>query len=61
MIDEALSDHAVVPKLVALVERHVFEEETDLYPAIRQLFAPSDWHDVDQRVTSVLGRSRVAS
>ena len=26
---------------------HVFDEETDLYPAIRQVFAPSDWDRVD--------------
>jgi len=50
MVDAALCDHTIVPDLTALVEQHVFEEETDLYPALRQLFAPSDWHIVEDRV-----------
>lgn len=53
-IDRALTaaatDHTQLPALVELVERHVFDEETDLYPAIRQLFGPADWTDVDRRL-----------
>lgn len=50
----------MVPELTALVERHVFEEETDLYPALRQVFAPSDWHIVEERVNSAHEPERVA-
>ena len=46
----AIADHSRIAALVELVERHVFEEETDLYPAIRQLFAPSDWHEIEHRL-----------
>lgn len=60
MIETALTDDAVVPELTALVERHVFEEETDLYPALRQVFAPSDWHIVEERVNSAHEPERVA-
>lgn len=50
-LERAIADHRAIDPLVELVERHVFEEETDLYPAIRQVFAPSDW----DRIDAVLG------
>lgn len=64
-IDRALviasTDHTQIPALVELVERHVFEEETDLYPAIRQLFAPADWDDVDHRLRHLTTTDRTES
>ena len=53
-IDRALAgddmDRAEISALVELVERHIFEEETDLYPALRQLFSPADWTAVEHRL-----------
>ena len=54
-IDEMLASAARVPSavgpLIELVEDHILREETDLFPAARQLLAPDQWDAVDQRVS----------
>jgi hemerythrin-like domain-containing protein len=53
-IDDLLAGAARLPSaagpLIELVEDHILREETDLFPAARQLLAPERWDAVDQRV-----------
>lgn len=39
--------------LVALLEDHILREETDMFPAAHQLFAPVDWDAIDELVGRV--------
>ncbi len=50
LADAASADRGVLADLLDLLESHVFAEETDLYPAIHQLFSPTDWDHVDDAV-----------
>lgn len=59
-LDRAMSDPGGIDPLVELVERHVFEEETDLYPALRQVFAPTDWDRVEALLVHLDGVANVA-
>jgi hypothetical protein len=36
--------------LLALLEDHILREETDMFPAAHQLFAPLDWDAIDELV-----------
>ena len=35
------------------VSQHILDEETDMYPAARQVLAPSDWDAVDRAVAEL--------
>jgi hypothetical protein len=41
---------SAVGPVVELLADHTLREETDLFPAARQLLAPDQWDAVDQRV-----------
>ncbi len=41
---------AVATRLVELLEDHILREETDMFPAAHQLFAPTDWDEIDAEV-----------
>lgn len=46
----AFDDHAAVTDLLAHLDRHILEEESDVFPAARQLFSGADWEEVDRRL-----------
>lgn len=60
LANAAAADRGVLAELLDLLESHVFAEETDLYPAIHQLFSPADWDHVDDAVHTWSTTSPVA-
>jgi hypothetical protein len=49
----ARADHRSIGRLLDEVAQHILDEETDMYPAARQLLAPSDWDAVDRAVAEL--------
>ncbi len=39
--------------MIELLEDHILREETDMFPAARQLLDPEQWEAVDQRVVLI--------
>ncbi len=50
LLARALGDTAVVGELLERLDRHVLEEESDVFPAARQLFSGADWAEVERRL-----------
>jgi hypothetical protein len=47
----AAREPSALRPLIELVEDHILREETDLFPAARQLLDPAEWYAVDHRVS----------
>lgn len=47
-VDRFDRDHAVVESLLDELEGHIAVEESDLFPAARQLLGPADWDEVER-------------
>lgn len=50
LLAAARSEPSAVVTLIELIEKHIFREETDMYPAARQLLDPARWDAVDLSV-----------
>lgn len=51
---EACRDPSTVGVAADLLARHIFEEETDVFPAARQLLDPSAWSEIDHATARVV-------
>lgn len=49
----ARADHRSIHTLLDEVVQHILDEETDMYPAARQILAPWDWAAVDRAVAEL--------
>jgi hemerythrin-like domain-containing protein len=59
-VDRFDRDHAVVESLLDELEGHIAVEESDLFPAARQLLGPAEWDEVErthQEIPSAIGAS----
>lgn len=54
LLDRAESerDRSAIDELLAHLDRHILDEESDVFPAARQLFSGADWAEVDRRLTA---------
>ena len=50
MLASATSERRVLRPLIELLEDHILREETDMFPAARQLLDSAQWDAVDHRV-----------
>lgn len=50
LLTSAAEERNAVRPLIELVEDHILREETDMFPAARQLLDPDDWDAIDDRV-----------
>ena len=48
----AFDDHTAITELLKRLDRHILEEESDVFPAASQLFSGSDWAEVDRRLVA---------
>ncbi|HTH06581.1 MAG TPA: hemerythrin domain-containing protein [Ilumatobacteraceae bacterium] len=57
LIDQTLvaakADHRRIEALLVIVTNHILHEETDMYPAARQILGPADWEQIDRAVASL--------
>ena len=51
LLASAAGERSAVRPLIELVEDHILREETDMFPAARQLLDPDQWDAVDHRVS----------
>lgn len=59
-VDRFDRDHAVVESLLDELEGHIAVEESDLFPAARQLLGPAEWDEVErahQEIPTAIGAS----
>ncbi len=49
----ARADHRSIGRMLDKVAQHILDEETDMYPAARQVLAPSDWEAVERAVAEL--------
>lgn len=52
LLARSFDDHTVVNELLARLDRHLLEEESDVFPAARQLFSGADWAEVERRLVA---------
>jgi hypothetical protein len=54
LLVSAAHERNALRTLIDLVEDHIFREETDMFPAARQLLDPEHWDAVDHRVAQTV-------
>lgn len=52
LLERSSNDHAAITDLLDRLDRHILEEESDVYPAARQLFAGAHWVEVQDRLAA---------
>ncbi len=50
LLTRSFGDHTVVTELLARLDQHILEEESDVFPAAQQLFSGADWAEVERRL-----------
>jgi len=50
LLERSATDHGAITDLLDRLDRHILEEETDVYPAARQLFSAAHWAEVHDRL-----------
>jgi len=61
LLERSSNDHAVITGLLDRLDRHILEEESDVFPAARQLFAGAHWVEVQERLAAAGITSRTMS